>query len=100
MFEAATIQAMPKINWGQRDGSAVTAPVDVFAVDAIGVCPLYLRFTFAVPTARRSAYDSRPDSSKGSEPRANLSAQERSPSRSQSAPERRGRYSQRGTGWP
>jgi hypothetical protein len=63
MFEAATIQTMPKVNWGQRDASAGTAPADVFAVDAIVVCPL-ITVHFAVPTAIRSAYDSRPDSSR------------------------------------
>src|SRR5687768_16900267 len=63
MFEAATMQIMPKINWGQRDASAGTAPADVCAVDAIVVCPL-IAVHFAVPTAIRSAYDSRPDSSR------------------------------------
>jgi hypothetical protein len=50
MFEAATIQTMPKTNWGQRDASAGTAPADVCAVDAIVVCPL-ITLLFAVPTA-------------------------------------------------
>lgn len=35
MFDAATIQAMPKISWGQRETSAWAMPADVFAVDDI-----------------------------------------------------------------
>ena len=61
MFEAATIQTMPKISWGQRETSA--RPADVFAVDDIVVCS---------PTSGcrcgaerlRDAYDSRPESSR------------------------------------
>ena len=33
MFEAATMQAMPNISWGQRETSA--GPADVLAVDDI-----------------------------------------------------------------
>ena len=38
MFDAATMHAMPKISWGQRDTSAWARPPDVFAVDDIVVC--------------------------------------------------------------